>query len=163
YTAEMRANLLLEAMDTPRADAFEPYGAPCGSTPAATQLAQRGAASPSVIAPASWRLPSPAPMLTGTLPREPALRQPPELADDGAAEAEQVIRRWLREDQRPFFWFVNLIECHSPYLPPRPYCDLSPLQRVLAADEARRFLTVEAIWAACLGARRLPERALARM
>ena len=20
-------------------------------------------------------------------------------------------------------WFVNLIECHSPYLPPRPYAD----------------------------------------
>src|SRR5205807_2757090 len=77
YTAEMRANLLLVVMDTARADAFESYGAPCGSTPAATQLAQRGAASPTVIAPASWTLPSHASMFTGMLPRELGLGQSP--------------------------------------------------------------------------------------
>ncbi|TMC48369.1 MAG: DUF229 domain-containing protein [Chloroflexi bacterium] len=243
YTAEMRANVLLVVMDTARADAFDSYGAPPGSTPVATQLAQRGRALPAVIAPASWTLPSHAAMFTGLLPRTLGLGQSPggtyhgarpvieahrhrllpeafrragyvtravsanvwispvtgfdagfddfvalrssrcdrvqlpglrprlswygealrARVDDGAAEAEQVIHRWLAEDRRPFFWFVNLIECHSPYLPPRPYGDRSPLRRLLAAEDARRYLRVDTIWAACLGALTVPEQALVRM
>jgi arylsulfatase A-like enzyme len=84
--------------------------------------------------------------------------------DDGAAQAESVIERWLAErDQRPFFWFVNLVECHSPYLPPRPYDGVGALTRLRAADEAHRYLNFEAILRTCLGAQSIPAAALARM
>src|SRR4051794_9532424 len=40
--------------------------------------------------------------------------------DDGAGSAERILERLVTAPPRqPFFWFVNLIECHSPYLPPR--------------------------------------------
>jgi arylsulfatase A-like enzyme len=90
-------------------------------------------------------------------------------ADDGAAEAEVVFRRWLgdlsgrREAGKPFFWFANLVECHSPYLPPKPYAPRSPLSRARAADEAFRYLTFEAILLACLGKLRVPTEAIERM
>jgi Sulfatase len=84
--------------------------------------------------------------------------------DDGAARAEAVMRRWLGEpDRRPFFWFVNLVECHSPYLPPRPYDGVSALTRLRAADEAQRYLTFESILLTGLGVRTVPEGALRRM
>jgi arylsulfatase A-like enzyme len=85
--------------------------------------------------------------------------------DDGAAEAERVLRRWIDDldPGRPFFWFVNLIECHSPYLPPRPYSDLSPIGRLQAGFEARRHLTLEAIWRACIADFDVPDAALSRM
>jgi arylsulfatase A-like enzyme len=84
--------------------------------------------------------------------------------DDGAAEAERIVGQWIDErPQQPFFWFVNLSECHSPYLPPRPYNDLSLPQRVLASDEARRHLTLEAQWRTCTSEFDVPEAALGRM
>src|SRR5205823_4409111 len=53
--------------------------------------------------------------------------------DDGARAAEEILTRWLAERPTgPFFWFVNLCECHSPYLPPKPYNDLSLRLRILA-------------------------------
>ena len=41
--------------------------------------------------------------------------------DDGAADAGKVAQGLVRRATAtsPFFWFVNLIECHSPYLPPQ--------------------------------------------
>jgi arylsulfatase A-like enzyme len=86
-------------------------------------------------------------------------------ADDGAAQAEEVLSRWVRDIRadRPFFWFVNLVECHSPYLPPKPYNDLGPVERLKAADEARRHLSLEAIWRSCLMDLNVPEAALERM
>src|SRR5947208_9822229 len=38
-------------------------------------------------------------------------------ADDGAGAAREVVRGWTHgaRADRPFFWFVNLNECHSPY------------------------------------------------
>jgi arylsulfatase A-like enzyme len=231
-------------MDTARADALEPYGAPAGSTPVLGQLAATGKAAPSVYAAASWTLPSHAAMFTGLLPRATgiglteaspadahsrmhalsdrvlpeALRQAgyrtggvttnlwvsertgfsvgfedfveintgrqgkirnPSLrarlqwgreilraeVDDGAAETERVLRGWIDSIQpdQPFFWFVNLIECHSPYLPPRPYNDLSPAGRLQAGFEARRHLTLEAIWKACVAELDVPDAALERM
>jgi arylsulfatase A-like enzyme len=85
-------------------------------------------------------------------------------ADDGAAEAERLLRDWVGERPgRPFFWFVNLMECHSPYLPPRPYNALGPFDRVRAAREARRFLTIEAMYRYSLGESDIPADALARM
>jgi arylsulfatase A-like enzyme len=85
--------------------------------------------------------------------------------DDGAGEAERVLRRWTGaiEPGAPFFWFVNLIECHSPYLPPRPYNDLGLAGRLRAGAEARRHLTLEAIWKVCVGEFDVPDAALERM
>ena len=81
--------------------------------------------------------------------------------DDGAGAARAIIERWSTE--APFFWFVNLNECHSPYLPPKPYSDVGLLGRLRAAEEARRYLTLEAIWRACAGGLEVPDEALERM
>ena len=84
--------------------------------------------------------------------------------DDGAGDAERAIAGWLKEDLKPpFFWFVNLIECHSPFMPPRPYNDLSALQRLRVAEEARRHLTMSELWRACLGGYDIPNDTMARM
>jgi arylsulfatase A-like enzyme len=85
-------------------------------------------------------------------------------SDDGAQAAEACLARWIDHGpQQPFFWFVNLTECHSPYLPPRPFNDLSWWQRLRVADEARTHLTLEAIWKTSLGVQQMPESALQRM
>jgi len=85
-------------------------------------------------------------------------------SDDGAAEARRVLGERLgRPSNEPFFYFVNLIECHSPYLPPHPFNDLGPLGRVRAAEEARRHLTMDAIWRVCAGGWDIPDGALERM
>ena len=84
--------------------------------------------------------------------------------DDGASEAEAVLARWASERRDgPFFWFVNLIECHSPYLPPKPYAAESLRARVRAADEAFRYLTFRSILLTCLGRQTVPAAALERM
>ncbi len=84
-------------------------------------------------------------------------------ADDGAAEARTVVDNWLVGDlHEPFFWFVNLVECHSPYLPPKPHSVSLP-RRVRAADEARRYLSLKAIWRICATDETIPDAALERM
>jgi arylsulfatase A-like enzyme len=84
--------------------------------------------------------------------------------DDGATQAEAAISRWIKDlDAQPFFWFVNLVECHSPYLPPREFAAASILTRLRAADEAHRYLNFDSIVQSWLGVRRVPDRALARM
>jgi arylsulfatase A-like enzyme len=83
-------------------------------------------------------------------------------ADDGAAHAEATLRRFLADDDgRPFFWFVNLVECHSPYLPPKPFMDRGPLDRVRAAMACRRYLTLSGVWRTCLRHDEVPARQLA--
>ena len=54
--------------------------------------------------------------------REGLRREPP---DNGADRTVRRVRRWLetREDDRPFFLFVNLIEPHLHYRPPRDYAE----------------------------------------
>ncbi|HEY1523461.1 MAG TPA: sulfatase-like hydrolase/transferase [Solirubrobacteraceae bacterium] len=85
-------------------------------------------------------------------------------ADDGTAAAEDLLAGWIgKSGARPFFWFMNLVECHSPYLPPKPYAARSPLTRARVADEAFRHLTFEAILLACLGKRQVPPGAIDRM
>jgi arylsulfatase A-like enzyme len=85
-------------------------------------------------------------------------------ADDGAAAAAATISTWVDEDPpAPFFWFVNLLETHSPYLPPRPYHAASPLERLRAAEEARRHLSQRAIWRSCVSDFDVPDAALSRM
>ena len=67
-------------------------------------------------------------------------------ADDGARAVETMLADWISASpRRPFFWFVNLIECHSPYLPPKPFNDYGPLRRLAAARDARRFQTLPAV------------------
>jgi arylsulfatase A-like enzyme len=84
--------------------------------------------------------------------------------DDGARESARILDRLASESAgRPFFWFVNLIECHSPYLPPRGYGDVSLLDRLRAAEDARRYYGLDAIWRACLGGAGPPEAALERL
>ena len=237
-------NLLLVVLDTARADAFEPYGAPPGSSPALTQLASRGQALERMYSTACWTVPAHASMLSGLMPEAIGLGQAPgstghgcrapleanrdrllpevlrkagydtravstnawiaeysgfatgfddfvsthigrqaalhtrgpigrahwdlEAArarvDDGAGRAAEILEAWTGErHERPFFWFVNLVECHSPYLPPRPYNNLGLLDRIRAGEEARRHLTLEAIWRACVGEFDVPEDALERM
>ncbi|MGH9028799.1 MAG: sulfatase-like hydrolase/transferase, partial [Acidimicrobiales bacterium] len=236
-------NVLLVVMDTARADAFEPYTAPAGSSPAVADLASRGRAFRHVYSTANWTVPSHASMLSalqpgavglGQVPGGPLQCRPvlsslrprllPEVLrksgyaasgvstnlwvtdktgfdtgfdrfevvtadrdthlhssrlkhrvgwdlenvlarrDDGAFECERILRGWLDEkDDRPFFWFVNLTECHSPYLPPRPYNDLGLVGRLRAAEEARRYLNLGAIWRVCLGGATIPRRTVERM
>jgi len=85
-------------------------------------------------------------------------------ADDGAVQAEEVLLSWIGAlDSQPFFWFVNLVDCHGPYLPPRPWNGVSALTRLRAGDEAHRYLTFDAILRSWLGVTRVPEGALRRM
>jgi arylsulfatase A-like enzyme len=84
--------------------------------------------------------------------------------DDGAAQAGRMLRRLMDERTgAPFFWFVNLMECHSPYLPPRPYNDLSGLERVRAASEAARYLSPQGMYRVCARELDVSDEALARM
>lgn len=240
----MRPNVLLLVLDAARADHFEPYGAPVGSTPVVADLARAGSYVPLAYAAGSWTVPSHTALFSGLLPRAAGLsrvsdsapqscrlrmealrsRLLPEVlrqngyetralstnawltpgsgfetgfdrfelvnpsrdmrfgsngrrnaaragweafradVDDGAREAGEVLRTWMGEPRnRPFFWFVNLVEAHSPYLPPKPFNDLGPRQRVQAAIEARRYLSMNAIWRASLGQLEVPEGVLARM
>jgi arylsulfatase A-like enzyme len=85
-------------------------------------------------------------------------------SDDGATAVGRALRESIAAwSGTPTFWFVNLSECHSPYLPPRPWNDLPPADRVRAALEAKRHLNFESI---CLYAARhheIPEPAFERM
>src|SRR3954447_19223315 len=84
--------------------------------------------------------------------------------DDGAQAVTEVIDGWLREGPAgPFFWFVNLIECHSPYLPPRRWSPGGPLRRIRAAELARDYQTMLSVWASSAGALDVPEDAVAEM
>ena len=84
--------------------------------------------------------------------------------DDGLRAAEDRINDWIVQPRsRPFFCFANVIECHSPYLPPRPYGEGSTLDRVRAAGDARRYYHLEAIWRACVGGYEVPDSTIERM
>ena len=84
--------------------------------------------------------------------------------DDGARAAAERFDGFLeRRSDKPFFWFVNLIECHSPYLPPRGYGHASLTDRVRAAAESRRYYNLDAIWRASSGGYDMPDATLARM
>ncbi len=243
----MAPNVLCVVLDTARADAFEPYGAPPGSSPAVADLARGGKALPHAYSTASWTLPAHASMFTGLMPRALGLTQPPEetpqsarprleavrdrmlpevlraggyetravsanlwvsphcgfdigferfsyieprhqmamqvagksgprqrlgwareglrsVNDDGAARALDVLRGWVAEErERPFFWFVNLVECHSPYLPPRPWNDLGTLDRIRAGDDAREHQSFYGVCKTCGGRWEIHDSALARM
>lgn len=84
--------------------------------------------------------------------------------DDGAARIGTALREAITAwSGQPSFWFVNLCECHSPYLPPRPWNDLPAQDRVRAALEAQRHLSFEAICLFAAGRWEIPDGALQRM
>jgi arylsulfatase A-like enzyme len=86
------------------------------------------------------------------------------VADDGAAALGSALRESIAQaGAEPQFWFVNLTECHSPYLPPRPWNDLGLAGRVRAALEAQRDQNFEAICLYVAGRHRIDDDALARM
>lgn len=243
----MKPNVLLVVLDAARRDAFEPYGAPPGVTPAIADLSRRGHAARRVYATGSWTLASHASMFAGLLPRTLGLGQPPRgtaqsvqpvlaslsdrllpevlrrhgyatrayssnlwisegvgfdrgferfayapgdradrlgalvrgglrtrvawaiegllaRADAGAAETGRLLRDSIEQwSGQPTFWFVNLAECHSPYLPPKPWNDLPAVERLRAAADASRFLSFEAICLYVAGRLAMPAEALERM
>ena len=83
--------------------------------------------------------------------------------DDGAAELADRLGGLLRESDDPFFCFINMVECHSPYLPPRPFAVGSPIERIRVAEDCSRHYTLEQIWRTCLGGEVVPEAALRRL
>jgi len=83
--------------------------------------------------------------------------------NEGAAAAREHVAGWIREARRPFFWFANLMECHSPYLPPRPYDDLGPVERWRAVRDATRHLTPAGLARVCVGESDPGPEAFARM
>jgi arylsulfatase A-like enzyme len=240
----MRPNVLLVVLDTARADAFEPYGAPAGATPVVADLARRGRAVPMAISASNWTMPSHAAMFTGSLPRplglsvsaqgngitnprevieanahrflpevlrragystagvscnpwisepagfgtgfdvfrdlrgkqrrRPGKRWTKRLAfyleairagvDEGAAEAGSILRTRIRQGPAtPFFWFANLMECHSPYLPAGPFNDLSPAGRLQAARDVIAYQRARPMVQYSLGSMEIPDEAMARM
>lgn len=85
-------------------------------------------------------------------------------SDNGAAQIGRLVRDAIGEwSGQPTFWFVNLCECHSPYLPPRPWNDLPAGERVRAALEARRHLSFQAMCLYAAGRWKIPAPALERM
>jgi arylsulfatase A-like enzyme len=86
-------------------------------------------------------------------------------ADDGAAVIGSALRESIRSapSDQPSFWFVNLVECHSPYLPPRPWNDLGALARLAAAWDSQRHLSFESICLHAAGRVTVSARALRRM
>jgi arylsulfatase A-like enzyme len=84
--------------------------------------------------------------------------------DDGAAEVGRRLRESIGAwSGQPTFWFVNLTECHSPYLPPRPWNDLPPWDRARAALEVKRHLSFLAICLYVAGRRDVTDEAFERM
>jgi arylsulfatase A-like enzyme len=84
--------------------------------------------------------------------------------DDGARIVEETLRTWIANRPRaPFFWFVNLLECHSPYLPPRPYNDLGPLGRLAAAEDARKYQNLTGVLRTVATESGVPRRSARRM
>ncbi len=69
--------------------------------------------------------------------------------DDGMTAVDEKVNGWLAEADGPFFWSINLIEGHSPYMPPRPYNTLGPIDRIRGADDARKYQTLEGVWRCC--------------
>jgi arylsulfatase A-like enzyme len=84
--------------------------------------------------------------------------------DDGATEVGARLRSSIEQwSGQPAFWFVNLCECHSPYLPPRPWNDLGARERIRAALEVSEHLTFASICLYLAGRHEVPAAAMERM
>src|SRR3954471_5717288 len=71
-------HVVLVVAATARADAFEPYGAPSGSTPIVADMARRGQAVSNVFSPANWTMPAHAALFAGALPSDIGLARAPD-------------------------------------------------------------------------------------
>jgi arylsulfatase A-like enzyme len=84
--------------------------------------------------------------------------------DDGAAQIGAELRAAIAAwSGQPTLWFVNLCECHSPYLPPRPWNDLRAADRIRAGIEAQRHLNFQSICLYAAGHWEIPDDAFERM
>lgn len=86
-------------------------------------------------------------------------------ADDGARALGSKLRASIAAHDRttPAFWFANLVECHSPYLPPRPWNDLGVHDRVQAALDSQRYFNFESICRHVAGVQTIPDESIERM
>lgn len=86
-------------------------------------------------------------------------------ASDGAVHGREVLGEWMDDvdASRPFFWFMNLVECHSPYMPPHPFNSLSIPQRLRAAVDTARYQTFDGFLRINVTDETIPDDAMARM
>lgn len=69
YRLAVKPNILLAVFDPARADAFEPYGARAGSSPAVQQLAADRFAHDATFSTAGWTVPAHGSLFSGELQR----------------------------------------------------------------------------------------------
>ncbi|HVV75234.1 MAG TPA: sulfatase-like hydrolase/transferase [Mycobacteriales bacterium] len=68
--------------------------------------------------------------------------------DNGLSVASEVADRWLetaKSSQRPCMLFLNLMECHSPWRPPKGFNSLAPWSRAQAGF-AMSALDFQEVW-----------------
>jgi arylsulfatase A-like enzyme len=82
--------------------------------------------------------------------------------DFGLQAALSFLRSeaWRGEDDVPFFGFVNIMECHAPYVPPDAFNTLTGIARLRAPAYARRFLLDAHATAYNVGAAEVPKDAI---
>lgn len=100
------------------------------------------------------------------VPVEQALTAALGRSDHGLRKAAKVARRWIDQtklDRKPSFLFLNVMECHAPYLPPSPFNGIGPLARVQAARDMRFTLDMIGVWRANLAQQLPPPQVLDRM
>jgi arylsulfatase A-like enzyme len=79
--------------------------------------------------------------------------------DFGADAAVRAARDLLRESRRPFFWFVNVMEAHAPYLPPARFLPRWGADRLVAPSIVHSYLDERFVLSHNLGRGMLPSRA----
>jgi arylsulfatase A-like enzyme len=79
--------------------------------------------------------------------------------DFGADAAVRAARDLLKESRRPFFWFVNVMEAHAPYLPPARFLPRWRADRLVAPAIVHRYLDERFVLSHNLGRGTLPSRA----
>ena len=79
--------------------------------------------------------------------------------DFGAAAAIGVARGLLPESRQPFFWFLNVMEPHAPYLPPAHYLPAWGPSRLSSPSVVHRYLEERFVLSYNIGRGRLPRAA----
>jgi len=85
-------HVVLVVVDTLRADALSPYGAPEGATPELARWAERGVVFEQVLAQSSWTKVSMASLLTSTWPRSHGVRETTDALGSAATSVAEVFR-----------------------------------------------------------------------
>jgi arylsulfatase A-like enzyme len=83
--------------------------------------------------------------------------------DFGAEAALGVARKLAsaarKSGTRPFFWFLNVMEAHAPYLPPSAYLPSWGPDRLIAPSVVHRYLEERSVLSYNVGRGTLPSRA----